>query len=316
MASVGTNLVPALAWAKTKSKDGTSYSVLLKPEQPSPVDLLERMLELLADLPPAPVIAAPAHVIKDWLGLHVIADTHMGATITAEEAGLEYNREIAKDRLKTGFAQSNAAMPACEVVVILYNGDTTHSNDDKHRTPKSGHPLRVEGSHQSNIFAIEEILAWQIDVSLAKHERVIVAIKPGNHDPNTPCALILGMRARYRENPRVTVIEDENPYFVFRMNRVFLVSHHGDGASPAKRALGIPHKFRQEWGQADFHWFYTGDKHHAKADTFGGLHWRQVPAIISLEQHSQAEGYADTSGMYSAWFDTQTGRVSETEIRF
>jgi hypothetical protein len=31
MAAVGTGLVPALAWAKTKFEDGTSYSVLLKP---------------------------------------------------------------------------------------------------------------------------------------------------------------------------------------------------------------------------------------------------------------------------------------------
>jgi hypothetical protein len=31
MTAVGTGLVPALAWAKTKFEDGTSYSVLLKP---------------------------------------------------------------------------------------------------------------------------------------------------------------------------------------------------------------------------------------------------------------------------------------------
>lgn len=282
----------------------------------TPEEYADKIIAAFADMPPAPRVAAPAHTIKGYAGIYVVSDLHYGATVTKAEAGLEYNREIARERAKTGFAQCNAAMPPCEVAVVLYNGDTTHSNDNKHRTPKSGNPLRVEGSHQSNIFAIEEIIAWQADEALAKHERVFLVIKPGNHDPDTPCGLIMAMRARYRENPRVTVVDDENPYFVFQMGRLFFCSHHGDGASPMKRALSIPHKFRRDWGVSDFHWFFTGDKHHAKADTFGGLHWRQVPSMISLEQHSQGEGYSDTSGMYAAWFDTETGRMSEMEIRF
>jgi len=279
-------------------------------------DIIARMVEAFSAIPPAPRVAAPSHVNKGFLGIHIVADLHMGATITKEEAGIEYNRQIAEERVRTGFAQCNAAMPPCEVAVVAYNGDTTHANDDKHRTPKSGHPLRVEGSHQSNLFGVEVMLSWQVDEALVKHERVVIVIKPGNHDPNTPAPLIMAMRARYRDNPRVTVIDSEDPYFHIQMGRVFLCTHHGDGASPSKRALSIPHKFRREWGVSDFHWFFSADKHHAKADTFGGLHWRQVPSIISLEQHAHGEGYADTSGMYAAWFDTATGRVSETEIRF
>jgi hypothetical protein len=317
MRAVGTDMIPALAWAKVPAKDGEpGYSVLLKPPPQDHADVLARMIAQLADMPPAPRVAAPAHVNKGFLGIHLVADLHMGATITKAEAGIEYNRQIAEERVRTGFAQCNAAMPPCEVAVVAYNGDTTHANDDKHRTPKSGHPLRVEGSHQSNIFGVEVVLSWQIDEALAKHESVVVVIKPGNHDPNTPAPLILAMRARYRDNPRVTVIDSEDPYFHIQMGRLFLCMHHGDGASPSKRAMSIPHKFRREWGVSDFHWFFSADKHHAKADTFGGLHWRQVPSIISLEQHAHGEGYADTSGMYAAWFDTATGRVSETEIRF
>jgi hypothetical protein len=40
MDAVGTGMVPALVWAKTKSQDGTSYSTLLKPVQDDPDDLL------------------------------------------------------------------------------------------------------------------------------------------------------------------------------------------------------------------------------------------------------------------------------------
>lgn len=279
-------------------------------------DVAERIRATLEGMEAAPVVPAPEISAKGLLGLHVIADVHMGASITKDEAGAEYNREIAKERLRSGFAHCAQALPACEVCVILYNGDSTHANDDKNRTPKSGHPLKVEGSHQSNLFALEEVIGWQVQAALEKHQRVVLVVRAGNHDPNTPAPLIMAMRAYWRDNSRVTVIDDENPYFVFRMGRVFFATHHGDGAAPAKRAQNLQHKYRQEYGLADFHWFFTGDKHHAKADTFGGVHWRQVPSVISLEQHSHAEGYADTSGMYAAWFDTETGRTSEVTIRF
>jgi hypothetical protein len=282
----------------------------------TPEEYADKIIAAFADMPPAPRIAEPLQVTEGLLGLAAIADVHMGATIEKAESGADYNTEIARERLRTGFAQVNNAMPACETFVILYNGDTTHANDDKDVTPKSGHKLKVEGSHQSNLFAIEVVCAWQIDAALEKHKTVYFVIRRGNHDPNTPAPIIMAMRARYRENPRVIVADDENPYFTIRMNRVFLCSHHGDGAAPQKRALSIPFKFRRDFGAADFHWFFTGDKHHAKAGTFGGLHWRQVPSIISLEQHSHGEGYSDTSGLYSAWFDTHTGRVSEMTIRF
>jgi DNA-binding Lrp family transcriptional regulator len=43
MTAVGTGLVPALAWAKTKSEDGTSYSVLLKPAAEDLPSIMEQM---------------------------------------------------------------------------------------------------------------------------------------------------------------------------------------------------------------------------------------------------------------------------------
>ena len=56
MTAVGTGLVPALAWAKTKSENGTSYSVLLKPPQEAESDYIDRLAEAFSDIPVAPPI--------------------------------------------------------------------------------------------------------------------------------------------------------------------------------------------------------------------------------------------------------------------
>ena len=69
MTAVGTGLVPALAWAKTKNPDGTSYSILLKPAQEATQNILDRIatafdgIPSVAVPPPVPKLAhAPAPV--------------------------------------------------------------------------------------------------------------------------------------------------------------------------------------------------------------------------------------------------------------
>ena len=65
MNAVGTGLVPALVWAKTKSEDGTSYSTLLKPPEQDPIDLAERMATVFEGLTPADPVAPPSQVMAD-----------------------------------------------------------------------------------------------------------------------------------------------------------------------------------------------------------------------------------------------------------
>ena len=316
MTAAGTDLVPRQFWVKTKpTDDEPGYSVMLAPPPVDPEDIAERLKAALEDVEPAPVIPAPESVSSGCVAFLPTQDWHLGATISEPEGGA-YNRDIAIERLKAGFAQCNAAIPPSEVAIVLHNGDTTHANDDRDATPKSGHKLKVQGSHQSNLFAAETVIDWQIQTALTRHGRVEFAIKRGNHDPNTPAPIIMAMRARYRNEPRVTVIEDESPFYQFGMGKLFLVAHHGDGIPVKEMAQHIPHKFRREWGAADHHFLFTAHRHHSRADTFGGLHWRQLPAVCGLDQHAHQIGYADTSGMYSAWFDTQSGQMSEFSFRF
>lgn len=99
MAAVGTGLVPALAWAKTKSKDGTSYSVLLKPGQDDGESLLDRIREAMSCVEAIPAIPAPDHCDDDLLTLYPIADAHLGMMAWGKETGEDYNTQIGHDRI-------------------------------------------------------------------------------------------------------------------------------------------------------------------------------------------------------------------------
>ena len=305
-------------WLMDRDEHGAGQSLYfyLGPDGPiSPEEHAEMLAAAFANVPPAPQIKAPEHVAKGKVAFFPVSDFHLGAVITEQEAEAAYNRAIAVARLRSGFSLSHAAIPPAETAIILYNGDTTHANDFKDRTPRSGHVLKVEGSHHSNVTLACECLIWQVDMALERHGEVIVSVRRGNHDPSTPTALILGLKGRYANEPRVTIQDDENDYFLFQRGKLFICAHHGDGQKPEKMALNIPHKFRREWGISDHHYFFTGHLHHTRSDTFGGLYWKQLPALTVLDQHAQQMGYAETGGMLAMLFDTASGACSEFTTR-
>jgi hypothetical protein len=76
MAAVGTGLVPALAWAKTKSENGTSYSVLLKPAAEDLPSIMDQIRDAFEDMKAAPKIVPPAHVVDDLCTVWPLMDVH------------------------------------------------------------------------------------------------------------------------------------------------------------------------------------------------------------------------------------------------
>lgn len=317
MDHVGTRMVPAGMWVKTPPTDeAPGYSLYLRPGAPDPVDMVALIADHMANIPPAPSVEAPQNVNPNYVAFFPRTDWHLGASVTADVAGIPYNRQIAVDRLRAGFSALHAAIPASETAIILGNGDDTHSNDDRDVTPRSQHKLKVEGSHYDNVEMCIDLTAWQIDMALQKHGSVIVKLNPGNHDPNTPGPITFAMQQRYRSEPRVTVMSGQSPFFVFQRDDLFIVTHHGHGLKPKEMALTIPYKFREQFSRAKRHYFITGHLHFDKADTFGGLRWIQLPSICSLEQHGAEMGFSDNSGMVGMWFNTNGGAKSEIAIAF
>lgn len=310
--ALGADTPPRVAWKKTTPSGNVTWSAMhsIREDAPTAGEIADAVRERLLDIPPAPSVVQMKEPEANKVNLFLTADWHFGASVTAEEAGRDYNREIAVDLLREGFAACHAAHPPGEAALVIWNGDTTHADNNLHRTPRKGHPLMVEGTHHQNLLTAEENADWQIQMALEKHDEVIFAAKPGNHDPNSPAVLTAGMRARYRHDPRVTVIEDEDPFYCFQRNRLFIVAHHGDGQKPEKMAATIPYRFRREHGRSDFHFFFTSHKHHSASDVFGGIHWYQTPALCRIEQHASHMGFGDTSGMMSMSFDHEHGTVS------
>jgi len=314
--AIGTNLSPVLTWVKTKNENGTSHSVLLRPESVYPQTLAERIREALEDVPAAPPIVHSEKSASGKIAFFPHSDVHIGVQIDADRGGREYTPEIAIERLRDGFSECHAAIPPCETAIILNNGDMTHANDDRDVTVKSQHRLKVSGSHRSNLSLAVTATVWQIDTALQRAERVIYRPNRGNHDPNTPDTLSIALSLYYRQNPRVTIDQSEREIWVYQQGLVFLAAWHGDKRRPEDVCRDIPPNFPAEFGASRYWYGFSGHFHGPKQGTHAGIHWFQLPAVCSLDQHSADANYNDTAAMRAMLFCERSGLKNDITVRF
>lgn len=301
-------------WLKS---DTESLYFMVGQDDPLPIEDLAGMLrEVFEDLTPAPKIQPPEHSHRGMVGVFAGGDFHVGARTEAIKGGVRFDREEALRRIRRGFSELYADMPECEEGLIIDNGDCTHANDSKDATPKSGNRLKVDGSYFENMKAFIEVADWRIQMALKKFDRVTYRANKGNHDPDAAVAINIALEQRYKENDRVKVVANDDDFFVYQKQDLFLAFHHGHGLKPRELAENLPYRFTAEFGRSKIHYLFTSHYHHDKADTFGGLRWRQLPSVCSLDDHGAMMGYADTAGLVAFLFDTRRGLKKELVYNF
>lgn len=306
-AAVGTKLTPTLAWAKTKNPDGTSYSVLMRPE-PLPVeDMVDRIRNALEDLPAAPSIVQSERGKAGKIAFFPHQDVHMGVDVTEDYAGQDYNPDEAYRRMTEGFAEIHATIAPCETAIILNNGDLTHANDNRDVTYKNQHRLKVKGSHRDNVSLCVTATCWQIEMALTRHDRVMYRANAGNHDPNTADYMALVLAQRYRDNPRVKIVDSQRGLWHFQQGQLFLAAHHGHDIKPQKVAADLPTLLPSEFGRSRHWFFFTGHRHHEHKAIVNNIVWWQLPSVCSLDQHAADLQYKDTSTLRAMMFCERGG---------
>lgn len=267
MAAVGTNLVPALAWAKTKSQDGTSYSVLLKPGQETPQAFMGALQAGLSEIEPGQYQNTPLARPDPSGGLLVIdlADVHIGKLSVRSETGFEYNREIAVDRMLQGtkaLLRKASGHGIARVLLVLGN-DILHIDNPKGKTT-SGTEQDTAGSiHQMYEDAQAAYIAV-IEACAADHH-VDLIYCPSNHDWQMGWALANSVGVWFRNHPNVTATAynlsiAHRKYYRYERNLIGLT--HGDGAKEADLYPLMMTEARSHVSDCQHRYWYLHHIHH------------------------------------------------------
>jgi hypothetical protein len=317
MVAVGTGLVPALAWAKTRNPDGTSYSVLLKPEiyqfgaddiEAATDSALERISQAT---PAAPTLIRVKPADAALFGLLPLFDAHLGLSMPG------YGLDEAVARMVGGAFEAIDAMPAAGCIAIINGGDMTHQNDDSNQTPQSKHPLPISANYIDTTDAATDARIAIIEHAARKFDRVETKDIIGNHDPATAKIIRAALRQRYRDNDRISVDLAGINFWHRTFGQTLLSVHHGDIKRALKdMALSLCQKYRVERGQTKFHEHHTGHLHHVKETRFdlGGVHFCQHGAISRKSNYDEANVYEGDSILQGITYRESGGRKSTIEV--
>lgn len=309
MAAVGTNLIPALAWAKTKSEDGTSYSVLLKPEAADPINMAEAMRAAFDGMEAAPPIVAPAQVMADLCTVYPLMDAHIGLHAWGRETGGDdYDLRHAAQDMRHAFAKVTAITPASTKAILIVGGDYFHSDDTRAETPASKHKLDMDGRFFKVIDVGIAILAETVQRLLEKHQDVLVKVLRGNHDPHAHLTLTFALSERYRQDPRVTVEKDPRDLFMAQWGKCAIFAHHGDKGKPQQMALYLS-DICPFWSEARHRHYLTGHIHHDHAKDFGPLRWESLRAFCPPDAYAASMGFGGRRALQSLTFHSVDGLV-------
>ena len=307
--AVGTNMVPALAWMKTKyDESGTAYSVLLKPVSEDR-DFMADLREAFEGMEPAAPIAPPEHVMDALCTVYPLMDVHLGMLADSEETGgADYDLRKALTDMRHAFAKVLALTPNSAEAVLIIGGDFFHANDQTNQTPAHKHQLDVDTRHWKTLDAGVAMLAEVVDTLAGRHKRLTVRVLRGNHDPESHMVLTFALAERYRQVDHIQIEKNPRDLFMKQWGRCAIFCHHGDKAPPERLALYVS-DVCPFWSETRHRHCFVGHTHKDHAKDVGPLRWESLRAFTPPDAYAAGMGYSGRRAMQAMTFHANDGLV-------
>lgn len=289
-------------------------------ERQSPEDV--RRLEAIAaafseaalGLPRLKPIPPPAASRLDLCNLATFSDYHMGMMARSAETGADWNVEIAEAMLVAAFEDMIRRAPPAGKIILNVQGDFLHFDSLKPVTPTSGHILDADGSFSYMVKASVRVLRRLCDLALMFHGAVIVVFLPGNHDLAGQVWLRHMFSALYEHEPRLSVVDNETPYFVIEHGKNMLCFHHGHMKKPEALPLLFATRFAEAWGRTIHRVIHAGHYHHEHRKDFSGIRFHQHTTLAPADKHSSDFGYDSVREAICITYHATMGRFGEVVV--
>lgn len=266
------------------------------------------------EVPPMKPRAAPADTFADLANLYTFSDAHVGALAWAKETGADWDLKIGERTLTMAMGALIAQAPAAQTAIVANLGDFLHFDSLESVTPTNRNQLDADGRFSKVVAVAIRVLRAIISMALSKHERVVVLMAEGNHDLASAVWLRHMFSALYEQEPRVTVVRAEQPYYVVMHGRTMLGFHHGHLTKPASIAGVMAAKFPREWGDSDYRYVHMGHLHHINEKENNGVTVVQHATISAPDAYSTRRGWVASRQITSITYHKRFGQVARNTV--
>lgn len=269
----------------------------------------EALDALTATIEPLPKSKPPKQANASLMSLYPVGDHHIGMLSWDEETGANYDTDISEKLLISAMDYLVDASPASSVGVVLLIGDFLHYDSYESITPQSKHQLDADSRYPRIVRAAMTTVRYAVDKALTKHARVKVVVVAGNHDPSSMVFLREALWHLYEKEPRIEVDRSPKVFQYVRHGKCLLGAHHGDKVKADKLPLLMATDCKQDWGETEHRYIFTGHVHHDHVKDHPGARVESVRILPPQDAWAYGAGYRSARDMKRIDFHAEYGEV-------
>ena len=282
---------------------------------------MQMMLEAIENahqgIEPFERVEKPKKSNKDLLSLLTITDFHLGCYAWEAETGDDWDVKIARNTLMNAIADMIDSCPNSHYGLFCQLGDFLHFDGLLAMTPSSGHMLDADSRYSKLVELTIEVMTEAAKMMLKKFPEVIVVQAEGNHDMAGSIWIRKHIKHVFKNEKRLTVIDNEFPYYAHLHGETMLAFHHGHKMKLAQlhKLFASEPRFRSMWGQAKQTYIHAGHYHHERVVEDGGAIAEQHPTLSSRDAYAARGGWVSMRGAKVITYDKTDGEVHRTTVR-
>jgi hypothetical protein len=207
-----------------------------------------------------------------------------------------------------------AASPQSRVGIVNQLGDWLHYDGLSAVTPLHGNVLDADGRFSKMVAAAIRILRRVIDLALIRHDVVHLILAEGNHDIASSVWLRHMFKALYENEPRITVNDNELPYYVYQHGKTMLAFHHGHLSKNGALPLLFAAQFPAMWGETTKRYIHTGHRHHKDEKEHPGVTVVQHPTLAARDAYAARGGWISEREATAMTYHSQFGLVARNTV--
>lgn len=278
-------------------------------------EMLRVTAEAMAEeLPRVEPVKKPDDTRDDLAVLYTLTDSHVGMLAWAKEAGEDWDLKIAENVLIGCFEMMVASTPPAKVGIVNQLGDFLHFDSLSAITPAHGHLLDADSRFSKMVSIAIRILRRVIDMALARHEEVHLILAEGNHDMASSVWLRHMFKALYENEPRITVNDNELPYYVYQHGKVMLGFHHGHLSKNSELPIIFAAQYPKVWGGTTKRYVHTGHRHHKDEKEHPGITVVQHPTLAARDAYAARGGWISEREATAMTYHSTYGLVARNTV--
>jgi len=274
----------------------------------------DALLATFEDIAPLPAVKSPKRASKDLLTVIPLGDPHLGMYAWADEAGQDFDTDIAAEQLKAAVDRLVSVAPASHTAILDNLGDFFHADNMENKTRRSGNVLDVDTRWARVLSIGVDTMIHLVRRMLDHHKKVIVRNNIGNHDEHSSIMLSIAMQAFFRNNNRVQIDVSPSPFWYYRHGEVLIGTTHGDRTKPAALPQIMATDRPLDWGETKYRYWYTGHIHHQSRYEFPGCQVESFRTLAASDAWHHGQGYRSGRDMHCIVHHRQQGDLERHRV--